>query len=63
MPELNGLEMLDCAQALYGRAEPDDEYPRPEPPLDPKQIDKHKLEFEYEYEEDEDEDDERNYSS
>ena len=64
MPELNELAIFERVPVLHGRAEPDDEYPHPEP-LDPKQIDKHKTEyeFEYEYEEDEDEDDESNYSA
>ncbi len=64
MPELNELDMRGGPPVLYGRAEPDDEYPRPEEPPDPKLIDKHKyVEFEYDYEEEEDEDDESNYSS
>jgi len=63
MPELNELDMCGGPPVLYGRAEPDDEYPRPEEPPDPKLIEKHKYEFEYEYEEEEDEDDESNYSS
>lgn len=62
MPELNELDMFGRPPVFYGRAEPDDEYPHPEP-LDPKQIDKHKYEIEYDYEEEEDEDDESNYSS
>lgn len=64
MPELNELDMCVRPPVLYGRAEPDDEYnPAPEPPLDPKQIDKHRYEFEYDYEDEEDDTDESHYSS
>ena len=58
MPELTELKAICDLPILYCRAEPDDEYPRPEP-LDPILIDKYR----YEDEEDEDEEDENNYSS
>lgn len=50
---------------IFTRAEPDDEYPRPEP-LEPKLIDKYRYpeDQDEQQEEDEiDENDERNYSS
>ncbi len=58
MPEVFQPDFV--SPPIYGRAEPDDEYPEPEP-LDPNLIDK------YRYPEDQDDEademDERNYSS
>ena len=61
MPELINIKPTCDLPILYGRAEPDDEYSRPEP-VDPKQIERHRYEDEDdEYDEEEDEDDERKY--
>jgi hypothetical protein len=63
MGEIIELKQSCDPAALSCRAEPDDEYPRPEP-VDPKLIERHRYEDEYDEEEDEEnEDDERNYSS